>query len=439
MRYVYEHPCGLRWILSGTKTRLLNPSVRENMKRRMAALQLCFCFLALKVAISEACASEQFRKTGECCSMCAAGTGFVSSCGREDTKCQPCQDGVSFSDSEGLSPCWLCARCPTAIPELARCTPIQDTQCDCGEHFFLRRGINGTSGLCASCGLCGPGSGAARPCSPLGDTVCERCKPGTYSKEKSDRKPCVPCSRCSEDEVELRPCQPDSDTLCMVRDLNILSRPSGSDGPRWPTLTDETDNRSSPAPGSGAPRLIPQEQGGSNNILIYVSVLAAVVLGLLLYVAYKCWKSCQQKQALVKARVAELNNAGEGEKLHSDSGVFLDSHSLQDGQPSKGSKRDSKQDTRLYVNLPPQRQEEVERVLAEGGSRSWRQLAATLGYEQDRVDVFGRGQDPIHTLLTDWAQQEGSTLGLLCSALTRIERPDIITVLTAPTQGVSVV
>lgn len=170
-----------------------------------------------------------------------------------------------------------------------------------------------------------------------------------------------------------------------------------------------------------------------------MSVLAAVVLGLLLYVAYKCWKSCQQKQALVKARVAELNNAGEGEKLHSDSGVFLDSHSLQDGQPSKGSKRDSKQDTRLYVNLPPQRQEEVERVLAEGGSRSWRQLAATLGYEQDRVDVFGRGQDPIHTLLTDWAQQEGSTLGLLCSALTRIERPDIITVLTAPTQGVSVV
>lgn len=91
------------------------------------------------------------------------------------------------------------------------------------------------------------------------------------------------------------------------------------------------------------------------------------------------------------------------------------------------------------MNLPPHRQEEVEGLLTEGGSRSWRQLAATLGYEQDRVDVFGRGQDPIHTLLTDWAQQEGSTLGLLCSALARIERPDIITALAATSQGVSVV
>ncbi|XP_016424385.1 tumor necrosis factor receptor superfamily member 16-like isoform X2 [Sinocyclocheilus rhinocerous] len=414
------------------------------MKGAMAALQLCLYTLAVKVAFGKVCTSEQFTKTGECYSMCAAGTGLANSYGQEDTKCQPCQDGVSFSDSESLLACRLCARCPFGIPELARCTPTQDTQCDCGERFFLWRDGNSTSGLCAACSMCGHGSGVVRACGPLGNTVCERCKPGTYSKERSDRKPCVPCSRCSDDEVEIRPCQPDSDTVCMVKDLNILSRPSGSDGPReyprWPTLNEETENRSSPAPGSESPRLTPQDQGGNNNnILVYVSVLAAVVLGLLLYVAYKCWKSCQQKQALVKARVGELNNVGEGEKLHSDSGVFLDSHSLQESQPSKGSKRDSKQDTRLYVNLPPHRKDEVQGLLAEGDNRSWRQLAAALGYEQDRVDVFGRGQDPIHTLLTDWAQQEGSTLGLLCSALARIERPDIISALTAPSQGVSVV
>lgn len=48
------------------------------------------------------------------------------------------------------------------------------------------------------------------------------------------------------------------------------------------------------------------------------------------------WKSFQQKAALGKARAAELNNVVEGEKLHSDSGVFLDSHSLQESQPGKG-------------------------------------------------------------------------------------------------------
>lgn len=48
------------------------------------------------------------------------------------------------------------------------------------------------------------------------------------------------------------------------------------------------------------------------------------------------WRSCKQKKALSKARAAELGSSPEGEKLQSDSGVFLDSHSLQDNQPSKG-------------------------------------------------------------------------------------------------------
>ena len=50
--------------------------------------------------------------------------------------------------------------------------------------------------------------------------------------------------------------------------------------------------------------------------------------------------SCKQKKALSKARAAELGVSPEGEKLHSDSGVFLDSHSLQDTQPTKGNNDD---------------------------------------------------------------------------------------------------
>lgn len=208
---------------------------------------LHWCLVFIQVVLGEAC--EQFRNTGECCSMCPAGTGMASSCGHEDTECQPCQDGehfhicvfwkyesllpslfnvfiidkhhfkyltgFSFSDSEGLAACRLCARCPMGISELARCTTKQDTQCECGEHFFLWRDGNSTSGLCNSCSMCGKGSGVVRPCGPLGNTVCKRCQPGTYSKERSDMKPCIPCSRCGQDEVEIRSCQPDSDTVCM--------------------------------------------------------------------------------------------------------------------------------------------------------------------------------------------------------------------------------
>lgn len=72
--------------------------------------------------------------------------------------------------------------------------------------------------------------------------------------------------------------------------LHILSRPAESDGPRdasrFPGVEEVTEEgEGSPAPGT--PKFIPQDEGGSNNILAYVSVLAAVVLGLLIYVAYK--------------------------------------------------------------------------------------------------------------------------------------------------------
>lgn len=105
---------------------------------------------------------------------------------------------------------------------------------------------------------------------------------------------------------------------------------------------------------------------------------------------------------------------------------------------SAGSKQDSKQDSR-YINLPPHRQEEVEKLLGEGGSGSWRQLATVLGYEQERVDMFGRGEDPIHTLLTDWAQQDTSTLELLSTALSNIERHDVAKALSSPNQGITMV
>lgn len=404
----------------------------------MKLLGIC-ALLLLKVVFGDSCASGKFTESGQCCSLCPAGFGVEVQCGKEDTKCTPCPQGT-FSSSEGLSVCLPCAKCPRSIPTLASCSATENTQCECESGYFFLSNY----GLCASCSKCNRGQGVVQECGPKGDRQCQVCGPGTFSEEHSSTKPCQTCTQCSDSEVEIRACMPNSDTLCMDKKLHILSRPSldGADGTRdTPSLPGGEEviagGEASPAPGT--PKFTLQDEGGSNNILAYVSVLAAVVLGLLLYVAYKCWRSCKQKKALSKARAAELGMSPEGEKLQSDSGVFLDSHSLQDNQPSKGTKRDSKQDTRLYNNLPPHRQEEVERLLQEGGGRGWRQLGAALGYEPEQLDLFGRGEAPAHTLLSNWAQKEGSTLGLLCSALAHIERPDVITGLNSPTQGVSVV
>lgn len=74
------------------------------------------------------------------------------------------------------------------------------------------------------------------------------------------------------------------------KQLHINTRPVLSDGtPRRPSAGEAEDPGASPQPPqSGVPRLTPPDDDhGSSNILVYVSVLAAVVLGLLLYVAYK--------------------------------------------------------------------------------------------------------------------------------------------------------
>ncbi|XP_066539927.1 tumor necrosis factor receptor superfamily member 16 [Hoplias malabaricus] len=395
----------------------------------MEMLRICFCLLGIKVVLGDVCLSMQFTHHGECCNLCQAGFGVVSECGAENTKCKPCKEGVTFSSSEGSSACQVCSRCPAGVPQVVPCSTTEDTRCDCGKGFYLWREGNSSVARCAACRVCEIGAGVTRQCGTTGNTQCQPCSPGTFSEERSNTQPCQPCSRCRENQEEIRPCQLNSDTLCLDKELHIASRPAGSEipipVPHWPVVTENENVKTSGSPGSAAPELTPQDQGG-NNILLYVSLLAAVVLGLLLYVAYKCWKSFQQKKALGKARVAELGNITEAEKLHSDSGVFLDNvEHVQDTQLSKGSKRDSRQDLRLYINLPPHQQQEVEQMLEEGSGQSWRQLGGALGYESERLDTFGRGQDPVHTLLSDWSQQDGSTLGQLSSALARIDRNDI--------------
>ncbi|XP_061920177.1 tumor necrosis factor receptor superfamily member 16 [Entelurus aequoreus] len=399
----------------------------------MATLLICG-FILLKVVFGDACASGQFSESGQCCSLCPAGFGVSAECGKEDTKCTPCPQGT-FSSSEDLGRCLPCSQCPNGVPTLVSCSAAEDTQCECDSGFFYLRSFN----VCAPCSKCNRGQGAGQQCGPKGDTLCRACGRGTFSEEHHSTKPCQTCTQCTDSEVEIRACMPNSDTLCMDKKLHVLSD-AARNAPSWSGVEEVTQGGGSAAPGT--PKSTPQNENGnnnSNNILAYVSVPAAVVLGLLVYVAYNCWRSCKQKKALSKARAAELGASPEGEKLQSDSGVFLDSQSLQDNQPCKGTKRDSKQDTRLYINLPPHRQEEVERLLEEGAGRGWRQLGQALGYDPEQLDLFGRGEAPARTLLSTWALKEGSTLGLLCSALARIERPDVVSALNCPTQGVSVV
>ncbi|XP_045434740.1 death domain-containing membrane protein NRADD-like [Pipistrellus kuhlii] len=178
-------------------------------------------------------------------------------------------------------------------------------------------------------------------------------------------------------------------------------------------------NTSSPFP--------PEPPGAAGSSTpVYYALLATVVLGLLAYVAFKCWRSNQQRRQLAKARAAEPGGLDGAPGPHAPS---------QGPQPELGGQ--------LYLHLPRQQREEVERLLGGPGDphKGWQGLAGRLGFQTEAVETLARGRGPACALLRDWAAQGGSgaTLSVLGEALAALGREDVVQVLGLPPGGCSVV
>uniref|UniRef100_A0A8C9GJM3 Death domain-containing protein n=1 Tax=Piliocolobus tephrosceles TaxID=591936 RepID=A0A8C9GJM3_9PRIM len=162
---------------------------------------------------------------------------------------------------------------------------------------------------------------------------------------------------------------------------------------------------------------------------VYCTLLATVVLGLLAYVAFKCWRSHKQRQQLAK------------DQMHRDSSIFLDSpSSLEPYASNQGPHPEL--GCQLYLNLPGQHQEKVERLLEVSveTDKGWQGLADHLGYQAEAVEIMAQGQVRAYTLLRNWAIQEGSgaTHKVLENALVALGQEDVVQVLGLQAEGCSV-
>uniref|UniRef100_A0A8B9EKC0 Tumor necrosis factor receptor superfamily member 16 n=1 Tax=Anser cygnoides TaxID=8845 RepID=A0A8B9EKC0_ANSCY len=356
------------------------------------------------------CPSGTYTEDGECCASCPPGFGVAVPCGRANTQCEPCAESEyrTFSAvSSAVEPCRPCTPCAPSQPLAQPCTAARDALCAgrCARGHYRPPAGNGTGPgrPCQPCQLCREGYGAVRPCVPTQDAECRPCPQGFYSEERSAEAPCLPCQpACGPGEVMIRACSRLSNTLCMGERPQIRGRV-----PRCLSLPIFC--------GGVAPRHRAPSEPPPRAI----------------------WHTCRQKQQLAKARAGELGTAPEGEKLHSDSGVFLDTHSLQ--EPHQLGKA-PRPEGRPYGAVPPQRQEEVERLLETGGpGGDWRSLAARLGYGDEAIGAFARGQAPARTLLAAWAATEGATLEALCLALAAVGRQDVAERLAGPGDASSMV
>ncbi|XP_065486405.1 basic proline-rich protein-like [Caloenas nicobarica] len=163
-------------------------------------------------------------------------------------------------------------------------------------------------------------------------------------------------------------CRPAAGGGCTPRPPGV-TEPCGHTDAHTPQCTDppgEPVATGDPSPATPKFAPPPPEATGRDIIPVYCSLLAAVVVGLLAYVAFKCWHTCRQKQQLAKARAGDTGPSPDGEKLQSDSGVFLDTPGLQEPHPP--GKPPHPQGPPLGA-ASPQRQEELERLLETGGTR----------------------------------------------------------------------
>lgn len=380
------------------------------------------------------CLSGQYTKSGECCRQCQPGEGVVKECGVTQTVCAPCIDSETFSENlSHTEKCQKCTQCMGLLRMETPCTDANDAICVCNYGFYM----SDLTQLCVPCTKCPKGQGMLGSCEKNRDTVCEECPLDTYSDQESFREPCMPCSTCEETEVQ-QECTPSNDTVC-------LATPTPSSPPfiTSPMTADDDDDDDDFF--VEPPQLIPTEsstthqpiyQGLNDKLIpIYCSILAAVVVGLVAFIIFKRWNSCKQNKQGANNCTANQNQtpSPEGEKLHSDSGISVDSQSLQEQQGQTQAHTVVSLDEEPCLLLPLHTREKVEQLLFSGNEgdncnmddSDWCNLAGLLGYEEERIATFRQDEHPVRALLSDWASKDSASIDTLCSALRKINRDDI--------------
>ncbi|XP_048869391.1 tumor necrosis factor receptor superfamily member 16-like [Brienomyrus brachyistius] len=397
-------------------------------------------------AHAQSCHSGQFTSTGECCRQCQPGEGMVKQCGRQQTVCSQCLDSETFSENYSHTEvCQPCTKCTGLMRMLTPCTDSNDAICVCDYGYFMSE----MTGKCEPCTLCPVGIGVLLRCEYDRDTICEECIDETYSDQESSLDPCLPCSICDSTlDVELQPCSKVKDTMCQAINPTY---PSASPEPSMFPFFSE--NPMSVPPPDGATTAMPSSpkpfgQGLNKKLIpIYCSILAAVVVGLVAFIVFKKWNSCKQnKQGSNNCAVSQTPSP-EGEKLHSDSGISVDSQSLQEQQQQQQVQAHTvvKIDGESNLTIPPHKCEEVEKLLNQGcggegtgaeDDTDWCNLAGLLGYEDKHINSFRQEEHPVRALLSDWASKDCASLDALCSALRKINRDDVAQSLITATSAV---
>ncbi|XP_014667646.1 PREDICTED: tumor necrosis factor receptor superfamily member 16-like isoform X2 [Priapulus caudatus] len=362
--------------------------------------------LMMAPAVMTDCPDGQYAGVDDrCCDACPAGHGLASPCTpAANTTCEPCTEGLTFSAEAGGAPCRACRTCPDEARVASPCNVTRDSECQCErDYYFDARGWT-----CVPCDMCSHGYGATRPCGARHNTICRKCRNGTFSEMFSKTDACRPCSVCSEKHIMLQPCEPIQDTICLDKDMPYLrNRPS------------------TPAPSSRA-ELAPSGGTHDNIIPLYCALLGLVIAGLIVYVAIKRMQIHKHQKAAQATPspalvTADVEGATAHKRLGSDSGIYMEKEFIGNRQAVTPSMK--------VRHLPKARKHDLETMLnpARLDYKDWRGLAKELGYDAAAVARFERRSNkhgPLRQLFADWGRLDSAVVQSLVNSLQKIGRYD---------------
>ncbi|RVE59507.1 hypothetical protein OJAV_G00189280 [Oryzias javanicus] len=325
-------------------------------------------------------------------------------------------------------------------------TDSNDAICVCDYGYYL----NKIKMTCMPCTRCPKAKGVLQNCNAFRDTTCEVCETGSFSDQESSRDPCMPCTTCEEEGV-FKDCTSISDTVCndfqgstsfdttvtlATTDVSEIDTPSDFPNDSIIASTTSPTIATSTIATSAIGESLLRKGLNDKLIPIYCSILAAVVVGLVAFIIFKRWNSCKQNKQGANNSTTNQNQtpSPEGEKLHSDSGISVDSQSLQEQQGQTQTHTVVTMDEEPCLLLPLITREKLETLLFRGSEgkncnhmqdSDWYNLAALLGYESERIETFQQEEHPVRALLSDWARKDCASVDALCAALRKINREDI--------------
>uniref|UniRef100_H3BI15 TNFR-Cys domain-containing protein n=2 Tax=Latimeria chalumnae TaxID=7897 RepID=H3BI15_LATCH len=199
--------------------------------------------------------------------MCPPGSIIGRDCTPlSNTTCLPCGKGTYMDHPNGLSECLACKVCD---PDLGlsvhwECTDTQNTKCVCKKGYFCIDSHSSGCGACKKQLVCKPGEKVKTEGTETKNTVCEPCPNGTFSETEMSQT-CLPWTNCAERGID-KAGSSTSDVICTKESFNVVT-------------------------------------------VAVISVLVAVIIGVMSYLAWKkLQKFCQKKQDGYTSPKAEPHN-----------------------------------------------------------------------------------------------------------------------------------